>query len=109
MSFAARFATRAFHRPSARAVAKTALVARHRFITSGSTAAGNEGGVMKAGSPPVTVEITETMPGGGKAGQGAVKLDICGEIEGMCFSWSLLLLLSNNPRRQRYYLYYLSP
>lgn len=85
MSLAARFAARAFHRPSAGAVAKTALVARHRFITSGSTAAGNEGGVLKAGSPAMTVEITETIPGGGKAGQDAVKLDICGEIEGMRF------------------------
>lgn len=84
MSFAARFATRAFHRTSAGALAKTALVARHRCISSGSTAATNEGGGTKAGSPAVTAEITETMPGGGKTGQDAVKLDICGEIEGVC-------------------------
>lgn len=108
MSLAARFAARAFHRSSAGAVAKTALVARHRFISSGSTAPANKGGGTKACSPAVTVEITETMPGGGKTEQDAVKLDICGEIEGgFVLLWSLLLLL-NISRRQRWSSYDLS-
>lgn len=85
MYLAARFAARAFHRSSAGAVANMALVAsRHRCLSSGSTGAGKEDGRTKAGSPAVTV--TETVPGGGgKAEQGGVKLDICGDIEGVFF------------------------
>lgn len=89
MSFAVRFAGRVFHRSSARAVVNSALATRHRLLSSGSsTAASGKGGGLRPGSSSSAavgaVEVTETVPaGGGKAEQGGVKLDICGDLEGV--------------------------
>eukprot|EP00904_Undaria_pinnatifida_P014038 jgi/Undpi1/9765/HiC_scaffold_27.g12221.m1 len=75
------------HRSSARAIANSALVTRHRFISSGSSTAAGKGRGKRSGSPTAVeaVEVTETVPagpaGGSKAEQGTVKLDICGDIE----------------------------
>ena len=89
MYFAVRFAGRMLHRSSAGAIANSALVTRHRFISSGSSTAAGKGHGKRSGSPTAVeaVEVTETVPagpaGGSKAEQGTVKLDICGDIEGV--------------------------
>lgn len=89
MSLASRCFARFLHRsPAAGAGAQnTILLARYRLLSSSSVSPGNGPTATKVAP---AVMVTETKAGGGKTDQqfGSVKLDLCGEIEGVRSSWA---------------------